>query len=95
MIRACLHSSRPEHDGDKVDHRGEAYIGFFLARRDASKHLDIAEEVFDKVAPLILFRVMGWVSGGDCQPEVARTVEATSDVILAAGTIHIDAVWRG
>ena|SRR5262249_8383040 len=57
-IRACLHSSCPENDGNEVDHRGEACIGFFVACRDASKRLDLAEEVFDEVAPLVLFRVM-------------------------------------
>jgi hypothetical protein len=62
--RACLHSSCPEHDGDEVDHRRETCIGFFVARRDASKHLDIAEEVFDEVTPLVLFLVMREMSGG-------------------------------
>src|SRR5438552_7281576 len=45
--RACLHSSGPEHCGDDVDHRGEAGVGLFVARGDASKRLDGAEEVFD------------------------------------------------
>src|SRR6202007_225683 len=53
-----------ETDCGKSDHRGEAYIGFFVARRDASKHLDTTEEVFDEMAPLVLFRVMRGVSGG-------------------------------
>jgi hypothetical protein len=38
--RACLHSSGPENYGDDVDHRGEACVGFFIAGRDAAKHLD-------------------------------------------------------
>jgi hypothetical protein len=64
LIRACLHSSGPEDDGDEVDHRGEAGIGLFIARGDASKRLDGAEEVFDEVAPLVLFRVMRGMSSG-------------------------------
>ena len=62
--RACLQSSGPEDCGDEVNHRGEAGIGFFIARGDASKRLDGAEEVFDQVAPLVLFRVMCGVPGG-------------------------------
>ena len=62
--RACLHSPCPEHHGDDVDHGREAGIGFFVARGDASKRLDGAEEVFDKVAPLVLFRVVRGVSTG-------------------------------
>lgn len=62
--RACLHSSGAENYGDGVDHGCEAFIGFFIACRDASKHLDLAEEVFNEVAPLVLFRVMRRVSGG-------------------------------
>ena len=56
--RACLHSSGPENHGDDVNHRGEAGIGLFVARGDASKRLDGTEEVFNEVAPLVLFRVM-------------------------------------
>lgn len=62
--RACLHSSSPKDDGDDTDHRGEAGIGLFIARRDASKRLDRAEEVFDEMAPLVHFRVMRRMSGG-------------------------------
>jgi hypothetical protein len=40
------------------------FIGFFVARRNASKRFDLAEEVFDEVGPLIHFRVMRRVSGG-------------------------------
>src|SRR5262249_51694476 len=64
VTRACLHSSGAEDYGDGVDHCGEAFIGFFIACRDASKYLDLSEEVFNEVAPLVLFRVMGRVSGG-------------------------------
>jgi hypothetical protein len=49
---ACLHSSHRENDGDNVDHGGEAGTGFLVATRDASKHLDIAKEVFHEVTPL-------------------------------------------
>ena len=63
-IRARLHSSGPEDDGDDVDHCGKAGVGLFVARGDASKRLDGAEEVFDEVAPLILFRVVRGVSSG-------------------------------
>ena len=62
--RACLHSSGPEDHGDDVNHRGEAGIGLFVARGDASKRLDGTEEVFNEVAPLVLFRVMRGVSSG-------------------------------
>ena len=64
MTRACLHSSGPEDHGDDVNHRGEAGIGLFVARGDASKRLDGTEEVFNEVAPLVLFRVMRGVSSG-------------------------------
>ena len=64
MTRACLHSSGPEDDTDEVDHRGKAGIGLFIARGDASKRLDGAEEVFDEVAPLVLFRIVRRVSSG-------------------------------
>src|SRR5712691_2968407 len=62
--RACLHSLGPEDDSDEVDHRGEAGIGFFVARGDASKRLDLAEEVFDEMTPLVFFPVVRGVSGG-------------------------------
>src|SRR5262249_32571675 len=48
FTRACLHSFGTKNYGDGVDHGGEAFIGFFIARRDASKHLDLAEEVFNE-----------------------------------------------
>lgn len=64
QTRACLHSSGPEDHGDDVNHRGEAGIGLFVARGDASKRLDGTEEVFNEVAPLVLFRVMRGVSSG-------------------------------
>ena len=64
FTRACLHSSGPEDHGDDVNHRGEAGIGLFVARGDASKRLDGTEEVFNEVAPLVLFRVMRGVSSG-------------------------------
>jgi hypothetical protein len=40
---------------DDVDHRSEGGIGRFVACSDASKRLDGAEEVLDKMAPLVLF----------------------------------------
>lgn len=62
--RACLHSPSPEDDGDEVDHRGEAEIGLFVTRGDASKRFDRAEKILDKMPPLVLFRVMPGVSCG-------------------------------
>lgn len=62
--RACLHLFGPQDDSDEIDHRGEACIGLFIARGDASERLDGAEEVFDEVAPFVLFRVMCGVSRG-------------------------------
>jgi hypothetical protein len=62
--RACLQSSRPEDDGNEVDHSSEAGIGLFVAGGDASKRLDGAEEVLDEMAPLVFFRVMRGVSSG-------------------------------
>src|SRR5215468_12290857 len=63
-IRACLHSPGAEGYSDGVDHRGEAYVGLFIARRDASKHLYCAEEVFDEVTPFVLFGIVRGVSAG-------------------------------
>src|SRR6516225_2072422 len=80
--RACLHSSCPENDGNEVDHGGETCIGFFVARRDASKHLDLAEEVFDQVAPLVLFRVMRGMSGGALAHR-NHSLDASASQILA------------
>lgn len=60
--RACLHSPGPEDDGDEVYHGGEAGVGLFIACGDASKRFDGAEEVFDEVTPLVLFRVVRGVS---------------------------------
>jgi hypothetical protein len=62
--RARLHSSGPADHSDDVDHRGEAGIGLFVARSDASKRLDGAEEVLNEMAPLVFFRIMRGVSGG-------------------------------
>ena len=62
--RACLHSARPENNGDDVDHSGKAGVGLFVARCDASKRLQGAEEVFDEVPPLVFFPVMLGVSAG-------------------------------
>ena len=36
-----------------MDHGGEAFIGFVVACGDAAECLDVAEEVFDKVAPAV------------------------------------------
>ncbi len=60
--RACLQSSGPEDYGDEIDHRGEGGIGLFVARCDASKRFDRAEEVFDEVTPLVRFGIMRCVS---------------------------------
>ena len=36
-----------------MDHGGEAFIGFVVACGDAAECLDVAEEVFDEVAPAV------------------------------------------
>ena len=61
--RACLHSSHPENGGDEVDHRGEAFVGLFVARGNASKRFDAAEKVFDEVSPLVFLPIMLGVPG--------------------------------
>jgi hypothetical protein len=53
----------PEDNGDEVDHRGEAFCGLFVARGDASKRFDLAEEVFDEMAPLVFLAIMLGVAG--------------------------------
>jgi hypothetical protein len=46
-----------------MDHCGEALIGFFAAHGDAFEVLEFAEEVFDKVAPLVDFAVdLNWMT---------------------------------
>jgi hypothetical protein len=42
-----------------VDHGGEAGVGFVVARRDAAKFLDLAEEVLDQMPSLVHFEVAG------------------------------------
>jgi hypothetical protein len=40
-----------------MDICGEALVGFVCAHGDAFEFLELAEEVFDQVAPLVDFRV--------------------------------------
>ena len=56
-----------------MDHGGEAFIGFVVACGDAPECLDVAEEVFDKVAPAVDLEIardglcaigFGWDDGG-------------------------------
>src|SRR3954470_11600931 len=42
-----------------MDHRREARIGFVVAGGDAAELLDLAEEVFDQMAPLVHLEVTG------------------------------------
>jgi len=79
-IRACLQSAGPENYSDGVDHCGETSVSLFVARRDASKRLDSAEEVFNEVAPLVLFGVVGRVSGGSLAPRNHSLDAAASQI---------------
>jgi hypothetical protein len=40
-----------------VDHCGEAFVGFLVARGDAPERLELTEEVLDKVPPFVHFEV--------------------------------------
>ena len=46
-----------------MDHRREARVGFVVAGGDAAELLDLAEEVFDQMAPLVHLDVAGNVGG--------------------------------
>jgi predicted phage terminase large subunit-like protein len=61
-LRLLDFSAQPHRDD--IDRGSEACIGFFVARRYASKGFEGTEEVFDEVAPLVLFCVVWRVSGG-------------------------------
>jgi hypothetical protein len=51
------HRSRVYHGRGEKDICGEAVVGFVCAHGDAFEFLELAEEVFDQVAPLVDFRV--------------------------------------
>jgi len=55
--RVCRHSLEGEEGCDEVDGGGEAGIGFVVACSDAAEGLEIAEEVFDEMTPLVDFEV--------------------------------------
>ena len=42
-----------------MDHRREARVGFVVPGGDAAEFLDLTEEVFDQMAPLVHFEVAG------------------------------------
>ena len=51
LARVRLHSSESEERGDEIDECGEAPISLLIAGCDPTKRLEIAEEVFDQMAP--------------------------------------------
>ena len=42
-----------------MDHGGEAFVGFVIARRNPAERFDGAEEVFDEMAPSVHVKVAG------------------------------------
>ena len=76
--RACGHSSDSDCCSDEVDHRAIACVGFLVARCDFAEFLDLAEEIFDQMAPFVHLEVaidgvlsIGfWRNGGDGAPAV-------------------------
>ena len=63
-----------------MDHRCEALIGFVCAQRDALEFLELAEEVFDQMAPFVHFLVDG---------ERARAARMLGDDHLGAAFVEI------
>ena len=58
LARVRLHSSESEERGDEIDECGEALISLLIAGCDPPKRLEIAEKVFDQMAPLVHFLVI-------------------------------------
>src|SRR5215208_7493956 len=60
--RGSILDADPPAQGVKIARR--MTVGLFVARGDASKRLNGTEEVFNEMAPLVLFRVVRGVSSG-------------------------------
>ncbi len=64
--KACLQSPDCEESRDEIEESGKAGIGLFVAGCDASKCLEMAEEVLDEMAPFVHFGVMRDAPGPIC-----------------------------
>jgi hypothetical protein len=55
---------QPKDGGNDVDHGGEARIGLFVARGNASKPFHLTEEIFDEMTPFVFVLVMDGMPAG-------------------------------
>ncbi len=79
-----------------MDHGGEAFIGLVVARGDAPVCLDVAEEVFDKVAPAVDLEI---ARDGLCPIGLGRDDRDRAAIVqLGAQRIAVEGfvgrVWR-
>jgi hypothetical protein len=68
-----------------MDHGFEALVGFVIARGDAAEFLDLAEEIFDQMAPLVHFEVAGNAHG----PVGLRRDHGHRAPLVQIGTDHV------
>jgi hypothetical protein len=57
VARACGHSSGFQDDADELDHGFEALVGFVVPGGDTAEILEVAEEVFNQVSPLVHLKI--------------------------------------
>ena len=58
LTKACLQSPAGKEKRDQTKESSKAGIGLFVASCDASECLEMAEEVFDQMAPFVHFCIV-------------------------------------
>src|SRR5580704_1220127 len=102
-LRVCGDSSRVDDGSGEIDHGFEALVGFVGAHGDAFEFLELAEEVFDEMAPFVHLGVDLERHGAAGMPSNhdlgGALVEIGDDVVAVEGLVgdqrgEIDAVEK-
>src|SRR5580693_8296057 len=90
-IKACLQSPAGKEKRDQTNESSKAGIGLFVASCDASESLEMAEEVFDQMAPFVHFCIvrdaLGPVGLGGNDRDCAAFVQVGTQPVVVEGFV--------
>src|SRR6202022_4026257 len=89
--KACLQSPAGKEKRDQTNESSKAGIGLFVASCDASESLEMAEEVFDQMAPFVHFCIvrdaLGPVGLGGNDRDCAAFVQVGTQPVVVEGFV--------
>src|SRR5258706_3011358 len=90
-FKACLQSPAGKEKRDQTKESSKAGIGLFVASCDASECLEMAEEVFDQMAPFVHFCIvrdaLGPVGLGGNDRDCAAFVQVGTQPVVVEGLV--------